>query len=307
MEGISSSDALRSHRARKLQAALQAPIENKYLGKPVGAGLLDYELYLRTSELRSLQGAPDDLVTRDEMLFQITHQSQELWLKLAGFEGVALVEAIDTDDLWAAAETLKRQTSIMRTLESELQVISTLSPETFLVIRRNLGNGSGLQSPGYFEMLMAAESANEALMQLLDRRGVRVRDIFDNRASYRDLHHVCELFLDWDAGFQFWLTAHFSLVRRTLGVDRTVKALDGFPTVALGPRTSKPLFPALWDVRVELSREWNREAPSGTSSGPMSARGAAWERTASVPSIAAPLVACDETASGIRPGLRNIK
>src|SRR5882762_6235352 len=138
MEGISSRDVLRSHRARRLQAALQAPIENKYLGKPVGAGLLDYELYLRTSELRSLQNGPEDLVVRDEMLFQITHQSQELWLKLAAFEGVALVDSMDGDDLWGAAETLKRQTLIMRTLESELQVISTLSPETFLVIRRNL-------------------------------------------------------------------------------------------------------------------------------------------------------------------------
>jgi len=43
----------------------------------------------------------------------------------------------------------------MRTLESELQVISTLSPETFLVIRRNLGNRQRAPVAGYFEMLMA--------------------------------------------------------------------------------------------------------------------------------------------------------
>jgi len=305
MEGISSNnDAFRSVRAQKLHAALQAPLENRYLGKPVGAGILDYEVYLRTSELRSLQSPPQDLVIHDEMLFQITHQSQELWLKLAAFEAVPLVESLDTDDLWAACESLKREVLITRTLENELGVISTLSPEAFLVIRRFLGNGSGLQSPGYFELLLAAESANEALMHLIERRGASLRDVYQPGSRYRDLHHICELFLDWDSAFQLWLTAHFTLVRRTLGIDRTVKALDGFPTVALGPRSTKPLFPALWDVRVELTREWNRESGPVPSSRPRSA----WEsRVPSHPSLVAnPLVACDET-SGIRSGLRNTK
>jgi len=301
MDGISSKDALRSVRAKKLQAALQVPLENKYAGKPVGAGLLDYEIYLRTSELRSLQSSPHALVSHDEMLFQVTHQSQELWLKLVAFEAISLVESLDADDLWGACETLKRQSMVMRTLESELHVISTLSPEAFLAIRRYLGKGSGLQSPGYFELLLAAETANEALTQLVERRGVVWRDVYEHRSRYRDLHHTCELFLDWDAGFQIWLSAHFTLVRRTLGIDRSVKALDGFPTVALGPRTTKPLFPALWDVRVEMSRSWNRE---GGESPAARARDAA----PSHPSLVAhPLMACDGSESGIRTGLRKTK
>ena len=272
------------------------------MGKPVGAGLLDYEVYLRTSELRALQSSPQDLVTRDEMLFQIAHQSQELWLKLAAFETIGLVEAIDGDDLWAAAETLKRQVLVVKNLENELAVISTLSPESFLIIRRYLGNGSGLQSPGYFELLLAAETANDAWSELLQRRGVRVRDVYEERTRYRDLHHISELLVDFDSGFQMWLAAHFTLVRRTLGIDRTVKALDGFPTVALGPRTTKPLFPALWDVRVEMSREWSRDG--GTTPATLRSR----DTSPSHPSLSSrPLVACDESESGIRAGIGNRK
>lgn len=305
MNSASSANAFRSARAQRLHAALQAPLDGRYSGKPVGAGLLDYEVYLRTSELRALQSSPNDLVVRDEMLFQITHQSQELWLKLAAFETVALIEAIDTDDLWGACETLKRQTTIMRALEAEMGVISTLSPESFHVIRRYLGTGSGLQSPGYFEVLHAAESVNEALMQLFDRRGVRVRDIYEFRSRYRDLHHTCELFLDVDSGFQAWLTAHFTLVRRTLGVDRTVKALDGFPTVALGPRTTRTLFPALWDARVEMSRTWTN--PSTSTPVSQRPRNSEQLRPSHPSAVSDSLVACDDAQSGIRPGLGNRK
>ena len=51
-----------------------------------GKGASDYERYLRTDELLSLQRAPEEQVHRDELLFQTVHQSSELWLKLACFE-----------------------------------------------------------------------------------------------------------------------------------------------------------------------------------------------------------------------------
>src|SRR5438874_8461952 len=48
-----------------------------------GAGASDYERYLRTDDLLSLQKTEDERAHHDELLFQITHQSSELWLKLA--------------------------------------------------------------------------------------------------------------------------------------------------------------------------------------------------------------------------------
>ena len=70
---------------------------------------------------------------------------------------------------------------------------------------------------------------------------------------------MAEQLCDWDGAFQTWLMAHFLLVRRTIGVDRAVRALDGFPTQALPARMTKPLFPELWDVRVEMTKRWARE------------------------------------------------
>ena len=51
-----------------------------------GSGASDYERYLRTDELLSLQKPPEERAHHDELLFQTTHQSSELWLKFAGEE-----------------------------------------------------------------------------------------------------------------------------------------------------------------------------------------------------------------------------
>src|SRR5207302_4651108 len=48
-----------------------------------GRGASDYERYLRTDELLALQKTPAESAHRDELLFQVVHQSSELWLRLA--------------------------------------------------------------------------------------------------------------------------------------------------------------------------------------------------------------------------------
>ena len=56
--------------------------------KPIlaGPGGSDYERYLRTDELLSLQRRPEEQAHRDELLFQTAHQASELWLKLLANE-----------------------------------------------------------------------------------------------------------------------------------------------------------------------------------------------------------------------------
>src|SRR5215210_6944378 len=69
--------------------------------KPIlpGLGESDYERYLRTDELLALQKTPEEMVHRDERLFQTVHQSSELWLKLAVFETEEAIRRIDADEL----------------------------------------------------------------------------------------------------------------------------------------------------------------------------------------------------------------
>ena len=68
----------------------------------------DYERYLNTEELLALQKGPDEWVHRDELLFQVVHQSSELWLKLAGHEVEEATALIGSGDTGGAIRCLRR-------------------------------------------------------------------------------------------------------------------------------------------------------------------------------------------------------
>ncbi len=249
----------RSDAAAELRKALEDPIYNKTLRREVGKGELDYEVYLRTRELLSLQTPADQLVVPDELVFQVMHQTQELWLKCAAFETANLVEFLDAEQPFPALAALERIVAITRVLGEQIRVLFTLTPSRFQIVRRSLGNGSGLESPGYNQLLAAADSAQRALQRMHVRAATTLVDVYLHPEQFPALHLIAERFVDWDSAFQSWLVEHFMLVRRTIGIDKTVRALDGFPTVALASRMTKPLFPELWNVRVELTRGWSRE------------------------------------------------
>ncbi|HEY5800402.1 MAG TPA: tryptophan 2,3-dioxygenase family protein [Burkholderiaceae bacterium] len=242
---------------KELHARLRAPIFNDLLKTWVGRGELDYERYIRTEQLLELQSPPGELVHSDELLFQITHQAQELWLKLAAHEAAELVGELQHDRLWHACARLERMLRALRCLAQEIDVLATLTPAAYQTIRRSLGNGSGQESPGYNALRLAASAMIEALERLLQRRGLTLRAVYDELDdTAADLRRLCEQYIDIDGAFQGWLHAHFQLVRRTIGVDREVKALDGLPTKVLAGRMTLPLFPALWQVRVEMTASW---------------------------------------------------
>jgi selenocysteine lyase/cysteine desulfurase/tryptophan 2,3-dioxygenase len=238
---------------------LEDPIYNKTLRKDVGRGELDYEVYLRTRELLALQTPEDQLVIPDELLFQVMHQTQELWLKCCAHETANLVEHLDNEAVFRALDALDRICAISKVLADDIRVLFTLSPAQFQVIRRSLGNGSGLESPGYNKLLAGADAAYEAFERMMQRRGATLLDIYSRPEANAELHRVAERYVDWDGNIQAWLVEHFMLVRRTIGIDKQVTALDGFPTVALGSRMTKPLFRELWNVRVDMTKAWRRE------------------------------------------------
>src|SRR5262245_61217309 len=64
-----------------------------------GAGKDDYARYMNPDLLLSLQRAPASMLHRDELLFQIVHQSTELWLKLACFEVAEATRLIESGEL----------------------------------------------------------------------------------------------------------------------------------------------------------------------------------------------------------------
>lgn len=244
--------------AGALRSRLEAPIYNRLIDAYVGNGALDYEVYLNTQALLSLQTPQTELVHPDELMFQIVHQGQELWLKLLAYEGAELVRHLDNDELAKAGATLERLVRTIEAMRGDLRVLDTLTPASFLGIRRHLGDGSGQQSRGYNQLMLVAPAVLEALTRLLGRRGATLSEVYSEDEPHPELLRLCEQLVDFDEAYQQWLVAHFHLVRRTMGVDKSVRALDGLPSRVLVGRMTKPLFPDLWDVRVAMTNEWTR-------------------------------------------------
>ncbi|MBL9108951.1 MAG: tryptophan 2,3-dioxygenase [Myxococcales bacterium] len=245
--------------AEALQTALDGAVFNSTLRKNVGEGALDYEVYLKTGELLSLQTKLSALSAPDELLFQIVHQTQELWMKQLGFDAVVLVRAMDEGNLMGALAMLHRMFVTVRSLADQVRILQTMPPDVFQVVRRQLGNGSGLESPGYNRFHVAADAIRAAFLRWCERRNTKLVDIYLESEKNAETHRLAEALVDLDESFQVWMVVHYMLVRRTIGVAKSVKALDGFPTVLLASRMTRPLFPELWDVRVEMTEAWKRE------------------------------------------------
>ena len=117
-----------------------------------GEAASDYERYLNTEGLLALQKGPDEWVHRDELLFQVTHQSSELWLKLAWNDAEEAARLIEEGDLRGALRLLRRSSLCIRFLVSHLEMLEHMSPWEYQEIRKVLGHGSGFDSPGWVEL-----------------------------------------------------------------------------------------------------------------------------------------------------------
>src|SRR4051794_9359428 len=80
------------------------------LRKPIlpGNGASDYERYLRTDELLALQKLPAELSHKDEITFQVVHQSSELLMKGAAFELERALGHIEEGDFLNAGRLIRR-------------------------------------------------------------------------------------------------------------------------------------------------------------------------------------------------------
>src|SRR2546423_12515434 len=73
-----------------------------------GRGASDYERYLRTDDLLSLQKPAEERVHHDELLFQTVHQSSELWLKLGTTEVDEAAALLERSEIAPAIRLLRR-------------------------------------------------------------------------------------------------------------------------------------------------------------------------------------------------------
>ena len=216
-----------------------------------GTAATDYERYLNTDQLLALQKGPDEWVHRDELLFQVVHQSSELWLKLAGADAAAAVERIDADDLAAALRLLRRPALCLRFITDQLDMLEQMSPWEYQEIRRVLGHGSGFDSPGFAELRRVLPALGRAFEAARERAGVSLVDVYVHGREHESLYQLGEALVELDEWVQAWRVRHYRVVARVIG-DRVI-GTQGTPVEVLGRLIHKVFFPELWDVRDEAT------------------------------------------------------
>lgn len=106
-----------------------------------------YSSYLDLERILAAQHPASD--AHDEFLFIIVHQASELWLKLCLHELEAARELVIADDLDPAFKMLSRVAQAQRQLISSWDVLATMTPHDYSLIRPHLGSSSGFQSAQY--------------------------------------------------------------------------------------------------------------------------------------------------------------
>lgn len=221
---------------------------------PIGQGQTDYEKYLRTTELLSLQKPIDRMASPEELLFQVTHQSSELWMKLMMHELDRAITFMNEDKVLMACRSYRLVNSCQYVLLFSVDLIAqNISVVEYGKIREVLGQGSGMESPGFNWLLEYPERLWESFSRLLERRKITLREIYTEYEKNIELHTLAECLVDFDDMFHKWRSHHFALVARTIGTE--AHSLKGLSTQVLQKGVRNRFFPELLDLRNILTNE----------------------------------------------------
>lgn len=214
-----------------------------------GDGENDYVKYMRTNTLLSLQVAPEQMLHRDEMLFQIVHQSTELWLKLACHELEESAHCLDRGCAGDAAALIDRAAYCVGLLIDQLEILSHMTPWDFRQVRPALGNGSGFESPGWRRVQKVGDRLCAAFDRFIESEGIDLVRLYKEQRN-SPAFNLAESLIDWDEKVSLWRARHYKVAVRTIG-HKTV-GTKGTPVDALARLLNHKFFPRLWDVRSAL-------------------------------------------------------
>lgn len=223
-------------------------------GGPVlpGEGATDYERYMHVPALLRLRKDPRQLAHHDELLFQAMHQTFELWLHQVVFEMEAAARLMREDKPLQASNLVERSTLIVKLLHQQIHVLSeTMSPWDFHEVRRQLGRGSGAESPGFRLLFTKVPPLYRDFEALLAKHKVTLEDLYTRQDAHYPLFQLTEALTDFDMYVNIWRQGHLAMVKRTIGRD--VKSLKGYSVHQLESDVQQTLFPPLWAVRNRLT------------------------------------------------------
>jgi tryptophan 2,3-dioxygenase len=252
-------------------------------------GRLSYGSYLKVPELLDLQSLLSDPHAHDELLFIVVHQAYELWFKEMLFELESVRDRLETRELPAARDLLKRVQAIERVMIDHIGVLETMAPQDFLEFRHNLAPASGFQSVQFRELefisglkderylnrLVLSDEELERLKRRLEeptlwdsfcallegsglpmppddpeRRRLSLLTMARERDRYGEEFYVSEGLLEHDEQFSLWRYHHVLMVERQIGTKSGTGGSAGAPY--LRSTLSKRFYPELWDIRSNL-------------------------------------------------------
>ncbi len=223
-----------------------------------GEGDTDYEVYLDTKQLLHCQKDFEDFCNRDELQFQIVHQSIELLMKLIGYT------LLDVDDYLQQGNTNRVITLFqrvhigLRLMMEHLALLETMSPKEYQEIRLQLGNGSGQESPGFRTILKMHQPIwNSFQKHYLDEQGLTVEKIYNSQYDHGDAYVVAEALAEFDELFQKFRFHHIQLIHRSIGLD--AKSLKGRSVELLNEGLHTKFFPKIWAIRGQMTDQWGHE------------------------------------------------
>jgi tryptophan 2,3-dioxygenase len=229
------------------------------LSAPVlpGRGASDYERYLRTDELLSLQKPAEERVHHDELLFQTVHQASELWLKLGTTEVEEAAVHLERDEVAPAIRLLRRAVLCLQYVTTQLEMLNQMSPWEYSEIRVVLGHGSGFDSPGFRRVSTVTQRVGKAFDRVLERAGLSLEELYMHGREHEDLYQLAELLTEWDERIWVWRFRHYAIVARALGEDTI--GTQGTPVQVLGKLIAQRQLPKLWEVRSRLVELFDAE------------------------------------------------
>jgi tryptophan 2,3-dioxygenase len=250
---------------------------------------LSYDTYLQVDKLLSLQQPLSSPPHHDEMLFIIIHQVYELWFKQLLHEIEAVMRDLAAGDLLRVAKHFKRLDPIQRLIETQVDILETMTPHEFNAFRDNLNPASGFQSLQFreiefiaglrktemlkhiqmndeqrarLERRLAEPSLYDRVKDYLRGRGFSVgthdeliatfRTIYSASKDHYDLYLLLEELIEFDERFLLWRGRHIRMVERMIGAKRGTGGSLG--ATYLATTLDNRFFPELWEVRTYLGK-----------------------------------------------------
>ncbi|GAA5171454.1 tryptophan 2,3-dioxygenase [Pseudonocardia eucalypti] len=202
---------------------------------------------MRTDELLTLQKEPAEMAHRDELLFQTVHQTTELWLKHACFELSTAAGLIAEDDLEAAVLLVRRACLGVELCTDALRMLTHMAPADFQQVAAVLGNGSGLESPGWRGVRAVSGRLGKAFDARLRNDGRPLVALYRDARPTNRLYQLAESLVAWDEAINVWRVRHYTIAVRIRGAKAF--GTGGQPVAMLNSLIHRKFFPELWEVR----------------------------------------------------------